>query len=123
MGLHLASRRVSLRHVTIDDLDKCDSAVVRLEVEDLCLDASRLHGLPFQIVAPDLGVWCCLAFFGNRLNGRRPVDRLLCSGDIGQPGRQGSKRVSDLVLPGWFLGLVGSCSDLLLLGPFEHGEE
>jgi len=74
-----------LRHVTIDDLDKCQLTVVRHDVEGLRLDASRIHGLPFQVVSGELGIRRRLGLLGDRPNGRWPIDGLLGAGDVGHP--------------------------------------
>lgn len=75
----------SLRNVRVDDLGKGELAAVRHEVEALRLDASRLHGLPFQVILGGLGIGSRLGLLGDRLDSLGAVDRLLGAGDIGQP--------------------------------------
>jgi hypothetical protein len=74
----------NIRNVAIDDLGKSDVTVVATNVEALCLNRGRVHGLPLQAIARDLGVRSLFGLGGNRLDGRGAVDGLLSAGDIGQ---------------------------------------
>lgn len=74
------------RHVTIDDLGKCELALIRHEVEALRLDARRVQRDPFEVVPGELGKGHFFGLVGDRSNGRGPVDGLLGAGDVGQPG-------------------------------------
>lgn len=74
------------RHVTIDDLGECELTLVGHEVEALRLNTRRVQRHPFQIVSGELGKGGFLGLFGDRSNGRGPVDGLLGTGDVGQPG-------------------------------------
>ena len=75
-----------VRHVTKDDLAKGKNTGVCHEVEALRLDRGRVQRLPFQIIPSQLCVGCRLGLFGDRLDGRGPVDGLLSAGDVGHPG-------------------------------------
>lgn len=79
--------REPLHNVAIDYLAKRKLAVVCNQVETLRLDAGRLHGLPFQVIACKLCVRCGLGLLGDRLYRARSVDGLLRAGDVGQSGR------------------------------------
>lgn len=57
-----------------------------MDVEHLRLHTGRVHHLPFQVVAGELGVGNGLGFFSHRLDGLGPVDGLLGAGDIGESG-------------------------------------
>lgn len=74
-----------LRNVRVDDLGKGELAAVRHEVKALRLDASGLHGLPFQVILGGFGIGSRLGLLGDRPDSLGAVDRLLGAGDIGQP--------------------------------------
>jgi hypothetical protein len=61
-------------------------AAVGGEVPLLRLDAGRVHDNPFQVFLGELGVGDGLCLLGDGLDGVRPVDGLLCAGDIGKSG-------------------------------------
>jgi len=84
-----------LHHVTIDDLGKTEFTSVRHEVEALRLNASRVHGLPFQVIAGELRVGSSLGFDAHRLDGRRTVDGLRRPGDVGQPNDEEANKSDD----------------------------
>jgi hypothetical protein len=74
----------NIRYVTIDELSKGDVTVVAKDVKGVCLNRSRVHSLPLQVISRDLGVGSLLGLCSDRLDGRGAVDRLLGAGDIGQ---------------------------------------
>lgn len=82
MGDHKVS---NLLDIAVYNLGHTQLSIVRNHVEGLGLDASRSHGLPFQIVSSEFGIGSRLCFLSDRLDGRRAIDGLLGAGDIGQP--------------------------------------
>jgi hypothetical protein len=74
-----------IRNVAVDDLEESAMAVVAKKIEGLGFDRGRVHGLPEQVRALQLGMGRLLGFFGDRLDGRGAIDGFLGAGDVRQP--------------------------------------
>lgn len=113
-----------LHHVTIDDLGKTEFTSVRHEVEALRLDASRVHGLPFQVIAGELRVGISLGLDADRLDGRRTVDGLRSPCDVGQPDDEEANKSDDRIAA-MRVGSLDPCDGhiLRLLRPLEHDDD
>ena len=116
-------RRRNLRNVRVDDLGKGELAAVRHKVKALRLNASRLHGMPFQVVPGDLGVRGSLGLLSDRLDGLGAVDRLLGTGDIGQTAGKFVRGLRPAYSGGSMMDDLGELWKYSRrLRPLEHGE-
>lgn len=69
----------------MNDLHKRQVAAVRRQVENLRLNARRVHVHPFEIVARELRVRHRRGLLGDGADGGGAVDGLLGAGHVGQP--------------------------------------
>lgn len=74
-----------VRHIAINDLDKCFVPIVCKKVKGESLDTCCIHDMPLLILPLELGVGCGLGLLSNRPDSRGPIDGLLGAGDISQP--------------------------------------
>lgn len=102
----------SLRNVRVDNLGKSELATVRHEVEALRLDASRLHGGPFQVISGGYGIGSGLGLLGDRLDGLGAIDRLLGTGNIGQPRNKLLENCVQRMVHEWVWGAWGILTPL-----------